>query len=216
MARGKNHYVIDLISDCETLTIAPGFVINHSEEFVQAPGINIENGEFSNLLCGSERVIVIDVNKPRISLVGADCEQSCHPWTNGNFADDSGVFVLKVKCCKNQQTLLPGPWTGRSIIEERCDEFEGHVSYLTREEEVLIQKSCRQTWRGAECVLVQPRICATITGPTVRISECSRKKPVLTFEMLRPDVSLSILLMWSVERVFLARISRRYAVSASL
>ena len=141
-------------------------MINHSEESVQAPGINIENGEFSNLLCGSERVIVIDVNKPRISLVGADCEQSCHPWTNGNFADDSGVFVIKVKCCKNQQTLLPGPWTGRTIIEERCDEFEGHVSYLTREEEVLIQKSCRQTWRGAECVLVQPRICATITGPT--------------------------------------------------
>ena len=31
---------------------------------------------------------------------------------------------------------------------------------------MLIQKSCRQTWRGAECVLVQPRICATKTGPT--------------------------------------------------
>ena len=36
---------------------------------------------------------------------------------------------------------------------------------LTPEEEVLIQKSCLQTWRGAECVLVQPRICATKTGP---------------------------------------------------
>ena len=70
----------------------------------------------------------IDVNKPRISQVGADCEQSCRRWTIGNFAE-------------NQQTLLPGPWTGRTIIEERCDEFEGHVSCLTREEEVLVQKS---------------------------------------------------------------------------
>ena len=105
-------------------------------------------------------------SKPRISLVGADCEQSCRRWTIGNFADDSGVFVIKDECCKNQQTLLPGPWTGRTIIEERCDEFERHVSCLTREEEVLIPKSCRQTWKGAECVLVQPRICATKTGPT--------------------------------------------------
>ena len=86
------HYVIDLISDCETLTIAPGSLIRHSEESVQEPGINVENSEFSNLLCGSERVTVIDVDKPRISLAGADCEQSCRRWTIGNFADDSGVF----------------------------------------------------------------------------------------------------------------------------
>ena len=117
------HYFIDLIPDCETLTIAPGSVIKHSEESVQDPGINIENSEFSNLLCGSERVIVIGVNKPRISLVGSDCEQSCRRWTIGNFADDSGAFVIKEACCKNQKTLLPGPWTGRTIIEERCDEF---------------------------------------------------------------------------------------------
>ena len=76
------HYVIDLISDCETPTIAPGSVIKHSEESVQKPGINVENSEFSNLLCGSERVTVIDVNKPRISLVGADCEPSCEPMDN--------------------------------------------------------------------------------------------------------------------------------------
>ena len=90
------HYFIDLISDCETMTIAPGSVIKHSEESLQDPGINIENSEFSNLLCGSERVTVIDVNKPRISLVvGADCDQSCRRWTIGNFADGSGVFVIK-------------------------------------------------------------------------------------------------------------------------
>ena len=86
------HYVIDLISDCEALTIAPDSVIKHSEESVQEPGINIENSEFSNLLCGTERVTVIDVNKPRICLVGTDCEQSCRRWTSGNFADDSGAF----------------------------------------------------------------------------------------------------------------------------
>ena len=63
------HYVIDLISDCETLTIALGSVIKHSEESVQDPGINIESSEFSNLLCGSEGVTVINLNKSRISLV---------------------------------------------------------------------------------------------------------------------------------------------------
>ena len=62
------HYIIDLISDCETLTIAPGSVIKHSEEPVEDSGILIENNEFSNLLCGSERVTVIDVNKPRSRL----------------------------------------------------------------------------------------------------------------------------------------------------
>ena len=61
------HYVIDLISDCETLTVSPGSVIRHSEESVQDPGMNIENSEFSNLLCGSEEATVIDVNKPRMS-----------------------------------------------------------------------------------------------------------------------------------------------------
>ena len=79
------HYVIDLISDCETLTMAPGSVIEHSEESVKDPEIIIENSEFSNLLCGSERVTVIDVSKPQISLVGADCEQSCRRCTIGNF-----------------------------------------------------------------------------------------------------------------------------------
>ena len=176
------HYVIDLISDCETLTIALGSVIKHSEELVEDSGILIEKNEFSNLLCGSERVTVIGVNKPRDSLVGADCGR----WTIGNFADDSGVFVMKDECCKNQQTLLPGPWTGRTITEEKCFVFEGHLSRFTREEEVLIQESCLQTWRVAECVLVQPRICATKT--VIQVRNSSRRKTVLIFEMLPPDV----------------------------
>ena len=36
---------------------------------------------------------------------------------------DSGVFVIKGECCKIQQTLLSGPWTGRTIIVEKCDEL---------------------------------------------------------------------------------------------
>ena len=80
----------------------------------------------------------IDVNKHRISLVGANCDQSCRRWTIDNFADDSGV--VKDECCRNYQTLLLALLTGRTIIEKRCDEIEGHVSCLTREEEVLIQK----------------------------------------------------------------------------
>ena len=159
------HCVIDLIPDCETLTIAPGSVIKHSEESVQAPGINIENNEFSNLLCGSERVTVIDVIKHRNSLVGADCEQSCRRWTIGNFADDSDVFVVKDECCKNQQTLLPEPWTGRTIIEDRCDEFEGHVSCLTREEGVDPKNMLSNVERRSVCWFNQ-EFCATKTGPT--------------------------------------------------
>ena len=215
------HHVTDLISDCETLTIAPGSVIKHSEESVQDPGINIENSELSNLLCGSKRVTVFDVNKHRISLVGADCEQSCGRWTIGNFADDSGVFVIKDDCCKNQQTLLPGPWTGRTIIEERCDEFEGHVSCLTREEEVL---------RGAECVLVQPRICATKTGPTGQKQRMFQEEDGFDFrdaatrrlisaELRRfsPDsVTVHLLDVVCRSGFFLSRISRRYVASANL
>ena len=40
------HSVIDLISDCETLTIAPGSVNKHSEDPVEDSGILIENNEF--------------------------------------------------------------------------------------------------------------------------------------------------------------------------
>ena len=29
-------------------------------------------------------------------------------------------------------TLLPVPWTCRTIIEDKCDEFEGHLVYLTQ------------------------------------------------------------------------------------
>ena len=162
------------------------------------------------------------MNKPRISLVGADCEQSCRRWTIGNFLDDSGVLLIKDECCKNQQTLLPEPWAGRTIIEEKCDEFKGHLSCLTREEEVLIQKSCLQTWRGAECVLVQPRMCARKQVLQVR-QRMSQEEDGFDFRdvatrrlvsLLNCDgfhlfLFLSILLMCSVDQAFLSKISRR-------
>ena len=37
--------------------------------------------------------------------------------------------------------------------------------HRTQFEELLIQKSCEKSWRGAECKLVQPRILAMKTGP---------------------------------------------------
>ena len=45
-----------------------------------------ETCEFSNLICGSEQVAIIDADKPRVSLV--------------NFVSDNGVFVLKDECHK--------------------------------------------------------------------------------------------------------------------
>ena len=60
---------------------------------------------------------------------------------------DYSIFVVKDECRKNQRMILPAPWAGRTIIEEKSDE------------------SCDKPWRGAECKLVQPRILAVKTGP---------------------------------------------------
>ena len=67
-------------------------------------------------------------------------------------------------CHKKQQTLLLVLWTGRTIIEEKCDDFVTHLMYLTQPEESLIKNSCSKTWRSAESKLVQPRILATKQG----------------------------------------------------
>ena len=39
----------------------------------------IDNSEFSNLICGSEKVPVIDVSRPRVSLVGVDLREILSP-----------------------------------------------------------------------------------------------------------------------------------------
>ena len=80
--------------------------------------------------------------------------------------------------------LLPVPWTGRTIIEETCDGVEGHLTYLTQSEELLIKISCEKSWRGAESKLIQHRILATKTGPH---GKKHRKKKVLIFERLLSD-----------------------------
>ena len=63
----------------------------------------------------------------------------------------TAFFVVKDECRKNQQMILLAPWTGRTIIEGKSNEFEGNVLRLTQSEELLIQKSCDKPRRGAEC-----------------------------------------------------------------
>ena len=125
----------------------------------------VDNSEFSNLICGSKKVTVIDVSKPRVSWVRVDCEKSSRRWTIGNFVSDNSICVVKDECCKNQQKTLPAPWSGRIIIEGKSDEFEGDVMHLTQSEELFFFKSSDKSRRGVECKLVQPRILAMKTGP---------------------------------------------------
>ena len=69
----------------------------------------VETREFSNLTCGSEKVTIIDVDRPRVSLVGVDCEKSCRRWTIGNFVSDNSVFVVKDECHKINWCYCPCP-----------------------------------------------------------------------------------------------------------
>ena len=66
---------------------------------------------------------------------------------------DNSIFLVEDECHKNQQMLLPVPWSGRTIIEERCDELEGHVMHLTQSEEALIEEIlCKIVERSREQV----------------------------------------------------------------
>ena len=118
--------MIDLIPGCADLIAedsargkTSGSVRRSRNESVKDSETTVETRKFSNLICGSEKVTFIDVDSPRVSLVVADCEKSCGRWTIGNFVSDNSVFVVKDECQKNQQMLLPVPWTGRTIIEEK-------------------------------------------------------------------------------------------------
>ena len=82
---------------------------------------------------------------------------------------------------KIDKGILPAPWTGRSTIEEISDEFEGHVMRLTQSEEKLIQKSCDELWRGAECKLILFRILAMKTDPHGRKHRTSREEESFDF-----------------------------------
>ena len=101
-ATGRN--VIDLIPDR-----ADRFSVRRLRgASVKDSGTSAETVELSNLICGSEKVTIIDVDKPRASLVEVHCEKSCRRWTSGNFASDNGVFVVKDECHKSQQ-MFPCP-----------------------------------------------------------------------------------------------------------
>ena len=77
------------------------------------------------------------------------------------------------------------PWTGRTIIEGKSNEFVGHVMHLTQSEDLLIQKSCDKSWMGAECKLVQPRILAMKTGPHGRKHRTFQEEEGFYFRELR-------------------------------
>ena len=69
--------MIDLISGCadsatdeSTRENASGSGKRSRNESGKDSEDAIDNSEFSNLICGSEKVTVIDVGKPRVSLVG--------------------------------------------------------------------------------------------------------------------------------------------------
>ena len=93
------HSVIDLISGCagsitdeSTREKASGSGKRSRNESGKDSQDTVETSEFSNLICGSEQVTVIDVSKPRVSLVGVDCEKSCRRWTIRNFVSDNSIF----------------------------------------------------------------------------------------------------------------------------
>ena len=101
------HYVNNLIPDCVdpipdgmTLANALGSVMRNLGATAKDSGTLAENMEFSTLICGSEKVTIIDVDKPRVSLAGVDSEKSYRRWTIANFVSDSGVFVVKDECRK--------------------------------------------------------------------------------------------------------------------
>ena len=72
-------HVIDLISGCADSTTdertpenAGGSGKCSRNETVEVSEDAVDSSEFSNLICGSGNVTVIDVSKPRVSLVGVD------------------------------------------------------------------------------------------------------------------------------------------------
>ena len=96
------HFVIDLISGCaDSITDetkgenAGGSGKCSRNASVEVSEDAVDNSEFSNLICGSEKVTVTDVGKRRASLVGVDCEKSCRRWTTENVVSDNSIFVTK-------------------------------------------------------------------------------------------------------------------------
>ena len=133
----------------------------------------------------------------------------------------NGAFVVEDECHKNQQTLLPVPWTGRTIIEETCDEFEGHLMYLTKSEESLIKNPVSKRGEVQKASWSSPGSWHRKQALKRRDTECFRKKRVLIFERLLSDtcslrnrdgsrltLSLFILLMCAVVRIFPSKINR--------
>ena len=113
--------------------------------------------------------------------MGVDCEKTCRQWTIGKFVSDDSTAVAKDECRKNHHRILAAPWIGRTIIERKSDEFEGHVMLLTQSEETLVRKSCVKSWRGTECKFGQHRILATKTSPHGRKHRTLQEEKIFDF-----------------------------------
>ena len=145
------HHVIDLISGCaDSITSGSG---KRSRN---------ESGKDSEDAIDNSGFCEFDLQFRESDQHG--CEQAKSliggRWIARNLAADGRLEILRVTIAflwsrmsveKNQQMILPAPWTGRTFIEGKSHEFEGHVMRLTQSEELLIQKSCDKSRRGAEC-----------------------------------------------------------------
>ena len=86
------HHVIDLMSGCaEPITdeTTPGNAGGPGKrsrnESVKVSEDAVDNSEFSNLICGSERVTVFVVSKARVSLMGGGLREILPPMDNWKF-----------------------------------------------------------------------------------------------------------------------------------
>ena len=107
------HCVIDLIQGCADLIAddsargkTSSSVRRSRNESVKYSETTVETREFSNLTCGSKKVTIIDVEKPRVSLVEVDCKKSCRRWTIGNVVSDNSVFVVKDECHQKSTDVI--------------------------------------------------------------------------------------------------------------
>ena len=140
------HHVIDLILGCTDLISddtarknVRGPVRRLRGASVKDSYTSAETRKFSNLICDSEKVTIIDVDKPRVSLDGVGCEKFCRRWTVGNFVSDNGFFVVKDE--RHNRCYCPCPGLVAQSLRKPVMSLRDILTYLTQSEESLIKKS---------------------------------------------------------------------------
>ena len=90
---------------------------------VAVPSEPAENIPLSRLICGTEKVTVIEVDLPQDPpAAGGPTEM---------LLTNPKKLVQQDERHKNQQTLFPGTWIGHTFIEERSDEFKRELLGLS-------------------------------------------------------------------------------------